>query len=626
MAMQVFYWGVQSHTVEDKTYYKSFSLNGVTYSVGECVYLFPEDETLPHYIGRITNAFVDLCSLVQDPHCIEVKWFERRVNLEPNLKGLPERDKEVVELEETDVNPIGCISGKCSVVKSRSYDEAFQQMQGQPGDWFFCRGVFRQNLNSFVLYRDIAAAETLAARRHSKRHAVADSASPEDVADSEEVADVRCKKEAREQDLKRQKKGLERNIQPLPIAEKTKDTMYCAPEFCQQHCIEETRDAGDAAPSKRRATGRVCVECGATSTPQWREGPAGPKTLCNACGVRYCRAQQRANKRAAQQRIGHVPPPQRPNFHAQKSKVKLEQSKVEDIFMSTVQGNLASEDSVIPRPLRQAAMLAASRTAAFARTGVFPSAEEDRSNDGHGQRRSCSVQHRGREQPTSHDSSHVSSDSAEEVVYTPPASLPTTETEPHVTSTGNPAAESLMPMDDGTCTREHDIPSLQASLATFPALSEPLVDDVLSAEAELIAAKTSELPIKSDFLSAALGASRLNSAFGSTDEVFEHLDNIKHQLPADAYNKLLSVTEAVNGALADVTASDIAVEAVAKVLAARQAIAGRARSTALAASQKLEECMKQLLSVYPIKRDCLEDPLLSLEDATVAESFAAVLN
>ncbi|GLU08756.1 hypothetical protein SLE2022_256470 [Rubroshorea leprosula] len=30
-----------------------------------------------------------------------------------------------------------------------------------------------------------------------------------------------------------------------------------------------------------------CLHCGATRTPQWREGPLGPKTLCNACGVRY---------------------------------------------------------------------------------------------------------------------------------------------------------------------------------------------------------------------------------------------------------------------------------------------------------------------------------------------------
>lgn len=31
----------------------------------------------------------------------------------------------------------------------------------------------------------------------------------------------------------------------------------------------------------------VCVNCGRINTPQWRIGPAGPKTLCNACGVHY---------------------------------------------------------------------------------------------------------------------------------------------------------------------------------------------------------------------------------------------------------------------------------------------------------------------------------------------------
>lgn len=33
--------------------------------------------------------------------------------------------------------------------------------------------------------------------------------------------------------------------------------------------------------------GRRCLHCGAGNTPQWRVGPMGPKTLCNACGVRY---------------------------------------------------------------------------------------------------------------------------------------------------------------------------------------------------------------------------------------------------------------------------------------------------------------------------------------------------
>lgn len=30
-----------------------------------------------------------------------------------------------------------------------------------------------------------------------------------------------------------------------------------------------------------------CTHCQVEKTPQWREGPMGPKTLCNACGVRY---------------------------------------------------------------------------------------------------------------------------------------------------------------------------------------------------------------------------------------------------------------------------------------------------------------------------------------------------
>ncbi|XP_027344859.1 GATA transcription factor 9-like isoform X2 [Abrus precatorius] len=48
-----------------------------------------------------------------------------------------------------------------------------------------------------------------------------------------------------------------------------------------------------AAPAKRRegsnaeCSGRKCLHCGAEKTPQWRTGPMGPKTLCNACGVRF---------------------------------------------------------------------------------------------------------------------------------------------------------------------------------------------------------------------------------------------------------------------------------------------------------------------------------------------------
>ncbi|OAY56084.1 GATA transcription factor 15 [Manihot esculenta] len=31
---------------------------------------------------------------------------------------------------------------------------------------------------------------------------------------------------------------------------------------------------------------KTCTDCGTTKTPLWRGGPAGPKSLCNACGIR----------------------------------------------------------------------------------------------------------------------------------------------------------------------------------------------------------------------------------------------------------------------------------------------------------------------------------------------------
>jgi len=33
----------------------------------------------------------------------------------------------------------------------------------------------------------------------------------------------------------------------------------------------------------------VCTDCGTTESPEWRKGPMGPKTLCNACGLRWAK-------------------------------------------------------------------------------------------------------------------------------------------------------------------------------------------------------------------------------------------------------------------------------------------------------------------------------------------------
>lgn len=43
---------------------------------------------------------------------------------------------------------------------------------------------------------------------------------------------------------------------------------------------------------------RVCSDCNTTTTPLWRSGPRGPKSLCNACGIRQRKA-RRAKEAAA---------------------------------------------------------------------------------------------------------------------------------------------------------------------------------------------------------------------------------------------------------------------------------------------------------------------------------------
>ncbi|OEL13753.1 GATA transcription factor 5 [Dichanthelium oligosanthes] len=45
--------------------------------------------------------------------------------------------------------------------------------------------------------------------------------------------------------------------------------------------------AAGAAASQPAPGDRRCNHCGVQKTPQWRAGPEGAKTLCNACGVRY---------------------------------------------------------------------------------------------------------------------------------------------------------------------------------------------------------------------------------------------------------------------------------------------------------------------------------------------------
>uniref|UniRef100_A0A0A8XNM8 GATA-type domain-containing protein n=1 Tax=Arundo donax TaxID=35708 RepID=A0A0A8XNM8_ARUDO len=49
--------------------------------------------------------------------------------------------------------------------------------------------------------------------------------------------------------------------------------------------IKKTVNPSEELPLEEPA--KRCTHCMSSKTPQWRTGPLGPKTLCNACGVRF---------------------------------------------------------------------------------------------------------------------------------------------------------------------------------------------------------------------------------------------------------------------------------------------------------------------------------------------------
>lgn len=52
---------------------------------------------------------------------------------------------------------------------------------------------------------------------------------------------------------------------------------------------------------------RVCSDCSTTKTPLWRSGPCGPKSLCNACGIRQRKARRAMAAAAAAASNGGAP-------------------------------------------------------------------------------------------------------------------------------------------------------------------------------------------------------------------------------------------------------------------------------------------------------------------------------
>ncbi|KAA8516254.1 hypothetical protein F0562_016547 [Nyssa sinensis] len=86
------------------------------------------------------------------------------------------------------------------------------------------------------------------------------------------------KKEDTDEDSSRDRDGEQEGTKEEVVVEEEKGMGVMPMVGKDSSCLEGSN--GQQQP-------RRCTHCLAQRTPQWRAGPLGPKTLCNACGVRY---------------------------------------------------------------------------------------------------------------------------------------------------------------------------------------------------------------------------------------------------------------------------------------------------------------------------------------------------
>lgn len=330
---------------------------------------------------------------------------------------------------------------------------------------------------------------------------------------------------------------------------------------------------------------KCCTKCGATKTPQWREGPYGPKTLCNACGVkrtRKLRAEQdgysikrrrvspQQNKKCATKTMlapvsGHVVTKREEEF-LRATLLADEARHSEDMK------DLGADGS--KRPTRRAAEEAAYRTARYAKTGEWSNAAT--------QKKSMFRFDVPAYTPTSSSEggSLPLSDCPEEIAWTPQMGK--------MASTGD---RSLSP---DCVVRTPDDCFAAINLMTMSA--KYTLDDTYFSSgrfqppAETISNAQEMHPSNSD-VEAALGkAARLTGDLLSDSDIAI----LSRSVPPSKVAELIKLSDDLDSALSRSEVAEAALSAVAAILASKQAAVLQNRSVANSATEKLKRFIYDL--------------------------------
>ncbi|PYH46727.1 GATA transcription factor LreB [Aspergillus saccharolyticus JOP 1030-1] len=80
--------------------------------------------------------------------------------------------------------------------------------------------------------------------------------------------------------------------QGLSTGQKHGRLVHCS-NLAGENDPQSNRAVGDADRRKRLKGEYMCTDCGTSDSPEWRKGPEGPKTLCNACGLRWAKREKK---------------------------------------------------------------------------------------------------------------------------------------------------------------------------------------------------------------------------------------------------------------------------------------------------------------------------------------------
>ncbi|PRW58971.1 GATA transcription factor 16 [Chlorella sorokiniana] len=353
---------------------------------------------------------------------------------------------------------------------------------------------------------------------------------------------------------------------------------------------------------------KCCTKCGATKTPQWREGPCGPKTLCNACGVKRTR-KLRAEAEGAKRRKLSASPAPPPHKGYGKYARQHYGADAMDSYGSLEPDNEAWGPPSAPgrRPQRRAAEEAAFRTARYARTGEW--AEGD----------AADAALRAATPSSSSGYSLPSSSCPEEVSWPPLA-----DAQLGSGSSDCYAAVNLMTMSAKQRSGSGGVPApagglFSAAPAPAPfvgagpgssvggtsAVASPALSGGTLGCATAVAASRPHSSLDVEQFNhdsmAALAAKYDGTAARHHKVVPVDVADLSACLPPAKVLELVRLNQELEMAVHEAHAANAAVAAVAQVLASKQAAALRSRETASAATKRLRRFMAELDTQFGIQ-------------------------